>query len=64
MNPFTPNEDSYIASVDTVNTGGNIYNDVIVLKNGVIIRISEGLIGVYEDEEADENGDSLSMTYY
>lgn len=64
MNPFTPNEDSYIASVDTVNTGGNIYNDVIVLKNGVIIRISEGLIGVYEDEEADENGDFLSMTEY
>lgn len=56
--------DSFIKSTETVNTGGHIYNDVITLKNGTIIRISEDLIGIYKDEEADEKGEHLSMTKY
>ena len=56
--------ESYIKSVETVNTGGHIYNDVITLKNGVIIRISEDLIGIYKDEKADEEGNHLVMTEY
>lgn len=61
---FQPDEDSQIKSIETVHTGGNIYNDVIILKDGTIIRISEGAVGVYKDEKADEDGNSIGMVYY
>lgn len=40
------------------NTGGNIYNDVITLKNGYVIRVSEDIVGIYESQAADEVGDA------
>ena len=38
-----------IESVRTDYTGGNIYNDVVTLKDGTTIRISEGVITVFKD---------------
>lgn len=56
------------SNVETVslaeNTGGHIYNDIITLKNGHIIRISEDGISIYKDDQADENGNAaISMDF-
>jgi hypothetical protein len=59
-----PDQDSHIKSVETINTGGHIYNDVITLYNGTIIRISDDCICVFKNEQAEENYDPISTTYY
>jgi len=54
---------TFVSSVELgLNTGGNIYNDVITLNNGMVIRISEDLVCIYKNAEADENGDYTSFT--
>jgi hypothetical protein len=53
-------EESYISSISTDNTGGNIYNDVIELKDGIIIRIGEGTVSVFSSSEEDEENNPLA----
>ena len=50
-----------IQSVSTDQTGGHIYNDVIRLKNGMVIRISEDVICIYANEEKDEEGTPIAF---
>lgn len=50
-------DETFIDAVHTDQTGGNIYNDVVKLKNGYIIRISADGLSVYENEAADEVGE-------
>lgn len=52
--------ETQIKSISTDQTGGNIYNDVITLKNGHVIRISEDDLSVYTDSAKDEIGDDLT----
>lgn len=47
-------EETFISSVSTDNTGGHIYNDVIILKSGIRIQISEESICIYGNEEMQE----------
>ena len=54
-------EETLIDSVSTDQTGGHIYNDVIRLKNGMIIRISEDLICIYDDDEKDQEGTPITF---
>ncbi len=61
---FVPNEDSIIESVETMHTGGNIYNDVIMLKNGYVIRLSDDCITVSKNEKEDDEGNNLWHTYF
>lgn len=53
------NDKSFIKHSDFVNTGGNIMNDIIVLRNGYIIRISDEGLSVYPNEKADEHGEAV-----
>lgn len=46
------------------NTGGNVLNDIITLKNGYIIRISEDGLSVYKNEEADTAGEYECYTNF
>lgn len=50
----------FIQSVETQDTGGNIINDLIILKNGMRIRISSDIIGIYANEEKDDEGEAIS----
>ena len=50
------NSETLIKEVRTDNTGRNVYNDVVVLKNGWIIRIGSDGLSVFKNEEDDENG--------
>jgi hypothetical protein len=52
-------KETRISKVVTDNTGGNIYNDVIVLKDGIIIRISEGVISVFANADEDEDNNPI-----
>ena len=45
--------DTMIKSVATENTGGNVFNDVIVLKCGTVIRISDGMVRVLASDNED-----------
>ena len=54
------NSETQIKAVHTDQTGGNIYNDVIELKNGFIIRISEDGLSVFKNEQDDETGEDLT----
>lgn len=48
--------DSFVKTVDlAANTGGQVLNDVITLKNEMVIRISEDCICVYENEKQYKN---------
>lgn len=58
------NPETFISRVETENTGGHIYNDVIGLKNGFIIRISDGVIGIYKNEEKDRDGEGEAYVYF
>ncbi len=64
MQGFIPDDDSQIASIETINTGGHIYNDIIVLKTGHIIRISEDGMSVYRNEKDDDDGNDLWHTSF
>lgn len=56
-------DDSFVKTVELgVNTGGHVYNDIITLKNGMVIRISEDLICIYASEEDDEQGNYIVFT--
>jgi hypothetical protein len=59
------NDYEYISTVRTEHTGGNIYNDVVQLKDGTVIRISEGAVVVYKNVEDDENSNNeVGHIYY
>jgi hypothetical protein len=50
-------DESFIANIEqATNTGGGIHNDVIRLKNGMVIRISDDIIAIYDNEQNDESG--------
>lgn len=55
--------DSTIKSISTDNTGGNIYNDVVTLKDGTILRISEGAVTVYKDAAQDEDNNPYGTIF-
>jgi hypothetical protein len=55
------NYETYISSIATQDTGGNIYNDVIVLKDGSVIRISENAVCVFKNAKADEENDPIAQ---
>lgn len=42
---------TYIGSVDTENTGGNVMNDRVHLKNGLILVITDELVACYADRD-------------
>lgn len=44
-------EDTQIESVKTEYKGGKVFNDVIVLKDGTTLRISEETIAVFKDQK-------------
>lgn len=46
------------------NTGGHIYNDILTLKNGYIIRIAEDGIGIYANEEDDQTGETAGFANF
>jgi len=46
---------TFVQSIETVNTGGNVMNDVITLNNGTVIAISEEIICLYGSREAYED---------
>jgi hypothetical protein len=52
----------FIKDITTEQTGGNIMNDVVILKDGHIIRISEDIVCIFRNKEADENNEPLSTT--
>lgn len=52
-------EESYLQSVSTNDTGGNIYNDVITLKDRTVIRVSENTVQIFKNETADEENEPL-----
>lgn len=58
------NDYEFISTVRTEHTGGNIYNDVVQLKDGTVIRISEGAVVVFKDALADEDRDEIGHVYY
>lgn len=55
------NEETNIKSIETQQTGGHVYNDVITLKDGIIIRISDGGLSVFKNAKADEDNDEVSF---
>lgn len=60
----TPADESFIASVHPAQqTGGNIFNDIITLKNGYIIRIAEDSMGVSKNEQEDEYGTGTNIYF-
>jgi hypothetical protein len=58
------NEETLIESVTTAHTGGDIWNDVIVLKDGTVIRISEGAVTVSVNEDDDHASNNLGVIFY
>lgn len=52
-------DNSQYNSIQTNQTGGNIYNDVITLKDGKLLVMSDELICLYASEEDYENGNAL-----
>lgn len=48
---------TFIKSVRTENTGGNIMVDFVTLEDGKILAISDELIGLYPNMESFDNGD-------
>lgn len=48
---------TFIESVRTENTGGNIMVDFITLKDGHIITVSDGVIGLYQNMNHFENNE-------
>jgi len=53
-------QESFIETVSLAEqTGGNIYNDIITLKNGKLIVISGDGIFIFKDEETYANGEEL-----
>lgn len=50
-------ETTFIKSVTTENTGGNVMIDFITLHDGRIIAISSDLIGLYNSIESFNNAD-------
>ena len=51
------NEDSEIVSIETVNTGGNVINDIIVLKDDSICVITSDAIYYFCNREDYDNCD-------
>lgn len=47
----------WIQEVETVHTGGGIYNDVITLKSGIVIVLGCDQIGIYKTLTHFEEGD-------
>lgn len=54
-------ECTLIESVVTEYTGGNVYNDLLVLKDGTTIRISDGVIKICKDRTETE---TVQEVYY
>jgi len=42
-------ENSEVKNIDTEHTGGNIYNDILKLKNGQVIVITSDAVCLYKD---------------
>ena len=57
-------DESFIKNSEFVNTGGHIMNDVVTLRNGYIIRISDEGLSVYKDADADENGEQIAFVNF
>lgn len=45
-------------------SGGNCFLDTIILKNGMQIVVSSDGIGIYKNQEAFENGETLGDYFY
>lgn len=52
------NYETQLKAIHTDQTGGHIYNDVIELKNGFIIRISADGLSVHKNAQDDETGEN------
>lgn len=47
---------SFVRDVYSINTGGNIMNDVLLLSNGQVVSISSDIIALYKTaEDYEEN---------
>jgi hypothetical protein len=57
-------DETLIKAIHTEDTGGNTYNDVVTLKDGTIIRISEGIVAVFKNKRADENNNETGFVIY
>lgn len=42
---------SFVESVSTHNTGGNVMNDLVHLKNGMILAITDEIVCCYSDRD-------------
>jgi hypothetical protein len=58
------NRETVIKSVITYHTGGHIYNDVITLKDGTVIRISDGAVVVFKNEADDDENNEIGHIYF
>ncbi len=54
----------FIKEIHTQHTGGHIYNDVIILKDGQVIRISDEMVVVFNDIKADEDNEEVGHVYF
>lgn len=44
-------ETAFIDSVTTENTGGNVFNDIVHLKNGMVLVIADEVVACYSDRD-------------
>jgi hypothetical protein len=51
-------EATFIKSLRTENTGGNVMVDFITLEDGKLLAVSSELIGLYPNLESFDNGDA------
>lgn len=54
----------FVKTVDTWNTGGHVYNDLITLKDGTVIRISDGAVVVYKTIHDMESENETGHIYF
>ena len=57
-------EDSEILNIQTINTGGNIYNDVITLKNKQVVVITSDAVYLFKSFKDYDNNSLDYKTIY
>ena len=57
-------EDSEIDNIQTINTGGNIYNDVITLKNKQVVVITSDAVYLFKSFKDYDNNSLDYKTIY
>ena len=57
-------EDSEIKNIQTINTGGNIYNDVITLKNKQVVVITSDAVYLFKSFKDYDNNSLDYKTIY